>query len=181
MVMPNPASSGTGFLTVSGILQSMGEKKGWEYLDKLNQNIAVYVHSGSKPAKLAGAGEYPIGISFMYRGLMQKKKGEPVETFIPAEGAGWDLEANALVKKATMNPDAKVFLDYTLSKAAFTEYQKNYPLISNAKLRAELPLPEGYPKSPTLLKNDFYWAADNYDRIIAEWTKRYDSKSEPKE
>jgi len=183
IIMPNPASSGTGFLTVSGILQSMGEKKGWDYLDKLHLNMSRYVHSGSKPAKLAGSGETCIGLSFMYRGLVQKKKGEPVETFLPKEGAGWDLEANALVSKKVISADAKTFLDWAISKSAMVEYQKSYPLITNAKLRTELPIPEGYPKDPVvgLLKNDFYWAADNYDRVVAEWSKRYDSKSEPKQ
>jgi iron(III) transport system substrate-binding protein len=31
-----------------------------------------------------------------------------------------------------------------------------------------------------LIKNDFAWAAANRDRILAEWSKRYDGKSEPK-
>lgn len=84
--MPNSASSGTGFLTVSALIKLFGEKKAWEFMDKLNENIAVYTHSGSKPAKMAGAGEYPIGISFGYRGIIQKKKGEPVETIFPKEG-----------------------------------------------------------------------------------------------
>ena len=183
ITMPNPGSSGTGFLTVSGILQSMGEKKGWEYLDRLHQNIARYLHSGSKPAKLAGSGEFPIGISFMYRGLVQKKKGEPVETYLPKEGAGWDMEANALVRKQSVKPEARVFLDWAIGREAMTEYQKNYPLIANGALRRELPSPEGYPKDPVkgLLKNNFDWAAANYDRIVAEWTRRYDSKSEPKQ
>ena len=30
------------------------------------------------------------------------------------------------------------------------------------------------------MKNDFAWAAKNRDKILAEWTKRYDGKSEPK-
>ncbi len=41
IVMSNPASSGTGYLTVSAILQLMGEEKGWEYLDELHENIAT--------------------------------------------------------------------------------------------------------------------------------------------
>ena len=32
-----------------------------------------------------------------------------------------------------------------------------------------------------LIKNDFNWAADNRERILAEWSKRYDGKSEPEE
>ncbi|CPL82627.1 periplasmic protein [Bordetella pertussis] len=34
--------------------------------------------------------------------------------------------------------------------------------------------------SERMIKNDFVWAATNRDRIIAEWSKRYDGKSEPK-
>jgi iron(III) transport system substrate-binding protein len=29
-----------------------------------------------------------------------------------------------------------------------------------------------------LVKMDFSWAADNRERILAEWTKRYNAKSE---
>jgi len=39
IVMPNPASSGTGFLDVSAWLQTFGEKQGWQYMDDLHQNI----------------------------------------------------------------------------------------------------------------------------------------------
>jgi len=53
IVMPNPASSGTGFLDVSSWLQIMGEEKGWEFMDALHQNIAGYTHSGSKPCTMA--------------------------------------------------------------------------------------------------------------------------------
>lgn len=55
IVMPNPASSGTGLLTVNGILSLYGEEAGWEYLDALDKNVAVYMHSGSQPAKETAA------------------------------------------------------------------------------------------------------------------------------
>jgi iron(III) transport system substrate-binding protein len=32
-----------------------------------------------------------------------------------------------------------------------------------------------------LVKQDLKWSAANRDRILDEWTKRYDGKSEPKE
>ena len=31
-----------------------------------------------------------------------------------------------------------------------------------------------------MIKNDMDWMAKNRDRILAEWTKRYDGKSAPK-
>jgi len=177
VVMPNPASSGTGFLTISAIFQLMGEEEGWAYLDRLNRNIAMYTHSGSKPAKLAGQGEFPIGVSFAYRGFKQKAAGEPVETAFPKEGAGWELEANALVKKGRINPKAKVFLDWAISREVMDLYSKIYPLIA-----ADIPVvvPDGYPADPAsvLIENDFEWAAANRQRILEKWSARYDGKSE---
>ena len=154
LIMPNPNSSGTGFLTVSAIMQMIGEEKGWAYLGKLHENISQYTHSGSKPCKLAGAGETPIGISFAYRGFMQKAKGEPVVTVFPAEGSGWDVEANALGKKADIKPAAKVFLDWAISPAAMKEYGKVYPVTA---YDGGNPVPPGFPADPEaqLIKNDF--------------------------
>ena len=48
---------------------------------------------GSKPCKLAASGEIPIGISFAFRAAKSKNKGAPLDTIIPSEGIGWDLEA----------------------------------------------------------------------------------------
>ncbi len=179
IVMPNPNSSGTGYLSVSAILQLMGESKGWEYLDKLNENIAVYTHSGSKPCKMVGAGETIIGISFDYRAIKQKAEGQPIEPVFPVEGSGWEIEANALIKKPTINPAAYTFLDWAISEEIMVEYAKSYPVTA---AKTSVPIPEGYPSDPVaqLIKNDFNWAAANRERILAEWLKRYDAKSEPK-
>jgi iron(III) transport system substrate-binding protein len=179
LVMPNPASSGTGYLTVSAVLQMMGEQKGWEYLDNLHQNMALYTHSGSKPCKQAAAGEFPIGISFGYRGIQEKQKGAPVETIFPKEGSGWDLEANALVKKAQIKPAAKTFLDWAIGETVMREYNKSYAVVS---IPTGMAVPEGFPREPLkqMIKNDFNWAAKNRARILEEWNKRYGVKSEPK-
>lgn len=179
ITMPNPASSGTGFLTVSAWLQLFKDKKGWDYMEKLHQNIAMYTHSGSKPSKMAATGEYPIGISFGYRGITEMKKGAPVTVVFPKEGSGWDLEANALVKKASLKPEAKLFLDWAISDTVMTEYNKNFAIIT---VKNSNPVPDGYVANPLkqIIKNDFVWAAANRDSILKEWTARFDAKSEPK-
>ena len=96
LVMPNPNSSGTGFLDVSSWLQMFGEEGGWKFMDALHQNIAWYTHSGSKPCKQAASGETPIGISFAFRGAYSKAKGAPLEIILPSEGVGWDMDATAI-------------------------------------------------------------------------------------
>lgn len=178
IVMSNPNSSGTGFLTVSAILQMNGKdsEAGWDYLDKLHENIAQYVHSGSKPAKMAASGECAVGISFGYAGLSQKKDGAPVEVVFPEEGSGWDLEANALMEKDEINPAAYTFLDWAISDEAMELYKVNYPIITIETTGGY----EGYEGDPLdqLIDNDFSWAAENREDILNKWMEKYDSKSE---
>src|SRR5262245_50951519 len=171
VVMPNPASSGTGYLSVASILQRMGEAEGWKYLDALNPELAGYTKSGSKPCKDAAAGERAIGVSFEYVALEMKKKGAPVEMVLPKEGSGYEMEANALTKKGAKNPAAKQSLDWADSEEAMALYAKYFAAVAVAGL----PVPEGLPKDITkvVYPNDFEWSAKNRDRILAEWQKRY--------
>jgi iron(III) transport system substrate-binding protein len=180
IVMSNPASSGTGFLSVSSILQNAAsEEAGWDYLAKLHENIAQYMHSGSRPCKAAGQGEFPIGISFDYRAVSQKNDGEPIEPVFPVEGSGWDVESNALIKKAEIKDASKVFLDWAISPTVMAKYAQNFSITS---VKTDVALPAGFPSDPEaqLADNDLRWAAANRDRILEEWTKRFDAKSEPK-
>ena len=179
IVMPNPASSGTGFLDVSSWLQLFGEEEGWKYMDALHENIGVYTHSGSKPAKMAAAGEYPIGISFDYRVATEKTKGAPVEVIIPSEGVGWDMEASGIIKTTKNLDAAKTLLDWSISKTAMEMYNVGYAIVAMpgvAKPVEHLPA----DLESKLIKNDFTWVATNRERILKEWQKRYDAKSEPK-
>jgi iron(III) transport system substrate-binding protein len=179
VTMPNPASSGTGYFILCGILQAHGEDAGWSYLDKLHANIAQYTHSGSKPATMASAGEYAVGVSLDARCIAEKKRGAPVEVVFPADRAGWDLEAMALVKKKEIRPAAKVFLDWAAGPAAFAHYTKYAAVVSHDGFHA---VPPGYPPNAqdSLANIDLRQAAENRERILAEWNRRYAGKSEPK-
>jgi len=180
IVMSNPNSSGTGFLTVAGVLQLNGKDtdKGWQYLSKLHENVDQYVHSGSKPAKMAAAGECVVGVSFGYAGVSQKQKGAPVVTVFPVEGSGWDMEANALIKKANINPASKTFLDWAISDEAMELAKKDYPIIATGKGGNY----EGHDFDPIkqLIDSDFIWTASNRDAILAKWMNLFDSKSAQK-
>lgn len=179
VVMPHPASSGTGYLAIAAWLQVMGEQKGWEFMDKLHDNIAVYTHSGSAPCVQAAKGERLIGIGFDMRGASEKTKGAPIDLIVPSEGIGWDMEATAIVK-GTKNLDAaKKLADFAASKAANELYGKFYALVAHPDVKAA---PPNYPGDgeAKMVKNDFGWMAENRDRILKEWSKRYESKAAPK-
>ncbi len=179
VIMPNPNSSGTGFLDVSSWLQMFGEKGGWEYMDKLHENIARYTHSGSKPCKLAAAGEIPIGISFAFRGAKSKAAGAPLEIIVPSEGVGWDMEATAIVAGTEKLDAAKTLVDWSITKKANEMYNEGYAVVAMPGVAKPVEhFPEGLIDA--MIDNDFEFAANNRKAILAEWQKRYDSKSEPK-
>ena len=179
VVMPNPNSSGTGFLDVASWLQMFGEEDGWKFMDGLHQNIAWYTHSGSKPCRQAGAGETPIGVSFAYRGAKVKNKGAPIEIIIPSEGIGWDMEATAIMKGTKNLEAAKKLVDFTVSKEANVMYNSVYAVIAYPGIAETV---KNYPESAAaaMIDNDFEWVASNRMRILKEWQRRYDSKSLPK-
>ncbi|MGE3872701.1 MAG: putative 2-aminoethylphosphonate ABC transporter substrate-binding protein [Parvibaculaceae bacterium] len=179
IAMPNPASSGTGYLMVSAWLQLFGEEKGWAYMDRLHENIAAYTHSGSKPCKQAAAGEYTIGLSFEYRANQSKKAGAPIEIVLPKEGLGWDMEASAIMATTPHLDDAKKLIDWSVTREANELYAKSYAIVAMPGVAKPLDQINANIEG-LLIKNDFAWAAANRERILAEWSKRYDGKSEPK-
>jgi iron(III) transport system substrate-binding protein len=177
--MPNPASSGTGFLDVSSWLQLFGEDGGWSYMDALHENIGAYTHSGSKPCKQAAAGEVPIGISFAFRGAKSKADGAPIEIIVPSEGVGWDMEATAIIKGTKNLEAAKTLADWSISLKANQMYNDAYAVVGIPGVAKPV---EHFPENlvDSMIDNDFQFAASNRARILEEWQKRYDSKSEPK-
>ena len=177
VVMPNPASSGTGFFDVAAWLQLWGDDGGkgggWKYMDALHENIGQYTHSGSKPCNMAASGEYVAGISFEYRGHTNKAKGAPIELVFPKEGLGWDLEGFAIYK------GTKKLADWASGKDAMVLYGKNFAITAQPGVAPKLAnIPADYESR--LIKMDFSNSAVNRDRILAEWSKRYDAKSEKK-
>lgn len=179
VIMPNPNSSGTGFLDVSSWLQIFGEEGGWAYMDALHGNIARYTHSGSKPCKLAAAGEIPIGISFAFRGAKSKAAGAPLEIIVPTEGVGWDMEATAIVAGTANLEAAQKLVDFTVTKAASEMYNTGYAVVAYPGVAKPVEhFPEGLLEA--MINNDFEFAANNRAAILKEWQSRYDGKSDPK-
>lgn len=177
IVMPNPASSGTGYLDVSSWLQLFGEQEGWDYMDKLHANIKTYTHSGSRPCVHAATGESAIGISFAFRGAREKQRGAPLELIFPTEGVGWDMEATAIIAGSKNLEAAKTLVDWSISQAAMEMYNEGYAIVAMPGIAKPV---KYFPENAEalLIENDFQFSSTNRERILREWERRYDGKSE---
>lgn len=175
LIMPNPNSSGTGYLQIASILQNMGEEKGWKFLEDLDSNMGQYIKSGSKPCKLTRAGEYSVGASFAFIAMQSIEAGYPLKMVIPSEGAGYELEASALMKTSNNKADAKRFLDWTLSPSAVDIYSKFRTIVTvPGATQPAIAKAAGLPAdvSTVLFPMDFADSARNRARILKTWRKK---------
>ncbi|MDH4134370.1 MAG: ABC transporter substrate-binding protein [Gammaproteobacteria bacterium] len=174
IVMPNPVSSGTGYLQITAILQSKGHDEGWKFLKSIDGNVAQYIKSGSRPCKAARTGEFAIGTSLAFAAMQSIEEGFPLKMVIPSDGAGFELEASALMAASANKADAKRFLDWTLTPGASAIYTKYKEIVtipgapqSKASKAAGLPA----DLSKLLYPVDFARSAKERDGILSTWQK----------
>ncbi|MCJ8142323.1 extracellular solute-binding protein [Ancylobacter sp. A5.8] len=180
IVMPNPASSGTGLLMVANWFQLLGEEGAWSYMDKLHENVAQYLHSGSAPCRMAASGEAIIGLSYPNIGVQSINAGAPLAVILPEEGNGAEIEGNAILKGAKNVKAAKLLIDFMATEDAQKIAGKYYAVLARKGVASTTAA--NYPTNEEEKMNffDYNWLAANKDRILAEWQKRYGGKSAPK-
>lgn len=113
----SPQSSGTAYTVLATITQIWGEEVAFAYLEKLHKNVGQYTKSGSAPGKAAARGETLIGIGFLHDHALQIAKGFPLKLIVPSEGTGFEIGGLSIIKNARNTKNAKLFVDWALSKA----------------------------------------------------------------
>lgn len=159
LLVPDPASSGTGFLLVAGLLQHFGTAAGEGVVAGLRDAAAALTHSGSKAGRLTADGEFDGAVTIGVRAAALAAEGLVV---VPpfAEGAAWDVEAAALVRRPVVREAARRLVRFAGSEAAFALYARTAPT-----LRRGDPLPPRLNQSPAV-------AARDRDRILRWWAAR---------
>ena len=167
LVMPNPGTSGTAFLSISAMMQIFGEEKGWKLLEGINKNAGQYTKSGSAPAKLVANGEYAVGISWDHAIYSRVEKGFPIKGIIPSEGTAYDLDSVAILKGCKNIEAAQKLIDWLGTKKAME-------LVGQTRSKVTRPGVSGQVKiMPKLIKYNAVWAGENKKRIMSTWKSKF--------
>ena len=141
------------------------------WLKKLNENVSQYVKSNLVTANLS-RGESAVSVGFVHAYATEKEKGAPVETVIPEGKTGYALGGASIIKGARNLDNAKLFMDFVLSKEVqeipWREFGL-YQIPSNANAQAS---PKSVdPKTLQLLDFDFvkFGSKDEGKRLINKW------------
>jgi len=167
--MSNPASSGTAYNTVSAMIEVRGEEEGWKYLEKLIEQVPFFTARGSDPANLVVNGEAIVGINASNGDRELEENNEHIKLVYPSDGTGWWPQPAAIVEGTENLEEAKVFIDWLLSKRGMeTIANVRYAAVA----RDDVSIPEGIVdiKNINLFAVDFQANAENRDEILEKWT-----------
>lgn len=167
IVMPSPVTSGTAFMINATFLQLYGWEKGWDFLEKLDKNVAQYTRSGNAPLEHVGRGEYILGLTSDEKVPQRLQQGFPILWTAPKEGLGYEGNIVAIVKGTKQLAASKKIVDF-----AGTEKFQRW-LAQFGYLTARDAPNAMYPSKPKLVEYSYEWAADNHARIIDTWKTKF--------
>lgn len=95
--MPNPASSGTGYMFLISLVNAWGEEAAFEYFDQLTENILSYTSSGSGPVNALTTEEVAIGLGMTSQAVTKINEGVNLETIFFEEGSPYSLYGQGII------------------------------------------------------------------------------------
>ncbi|MFC0323221.1 ABC transporter substrate-binding protein [Gallibacterium melopsittaci] len=168
----DPQSSGTAYTAIATFVQLWGEPKAFDYFKSLDKNISQYTKSGITPSRNAARGEATIGIGFLHDYALEKEKGAPLALIVPCEGTGYELGGVSILKGARNLDNAKLFVDWVLSKEGQElAWKKGQSLQTLTNTTAEQSPNAFDPTKLNLINYDFekYGSSDERKRLIDKW------------
>ena len=170
----DPQSSGTAYTAIATFVQLWGEDKAFEYFQKLHPSVSQYTKSGVTPSRNAARGETAVGIGFLHDYTLEKNNGAPLELVVPCEGTGYELGGVSIIKGARNLANAKLFVDWALSKEgqeAAWKQGESLQILTNTTAEQAPNTPN--PAELNLINYDFekYGSADERKRLIDKWVE----------
>lgn len=173
----HPATSGTAYTVIAGLVQQMGEEAAFDYLKKLHRNVSNYTRSGQAQAPNVAKGEVGIGVSFIFGFEKWRLQKYPVKTTAPCEGTSYEVGGIALIKGARNSANARRYYDFLMSPAGQSAGARaesfQFPANKTFKMDPRIPSMDGV----RLIKYDFekYGKAAERKRLIDRWTREVES------
>lgn len=158
--------SGSSYMQLCNVVSIYGDK-GWDVYKGIMKNMVVSASSGSVP-KFVNDGEQAVGITLEDNAFRYVQGGGPVAIVYPADGTVAAPDGIALLKGAPDLENAKIFIDWCLSKSV-QEYLVD--AMARRPVRTDCKNPKGLPALSTIktIPYDFGWAAKNKTAFVAKF------------
>lgn len=170
IAMADPLKSGSSYTQLATILTAFGKgDEAWDFVEELVENMDYKVLGSSKDVpKRVSDGEAAVGIaveSYAYEYLIADAN---IEIVYPTEGTSARSSAVGIIKDAKELENAKLFLDFVMSKKGQENVAEKF---YRRPVRKDVNLSEGLLEfeKMNILNYDFDWASDNKDENLSIW------------
>lgn len=115
--MPNPKSSGTGYIFYLNRVNVLGEEKALEYFDRLKENIsgAGFTTSGSGPVNALKMGEAAIALGMTFQAVTEINNGADYEILFFEDGSPYTVYSSAVISGKETDSDIMKVFEYLVS------------------------------------------------------------------
>lgn len=173
IMMASPAASSTGYVILASVLQLMGEEEGFEFMQKLNDNVLQYTERGSGCIASVISGEVAVGVCFCHDAIKNQLEGyeDLLTVTVPSEGTGYETGAMAILADGPDQEAAKIFYDWALTadcQNMFKEYGAFQFLTAEG---AEAPEAAASIADAKTIEYDTVWAGENKADFTTRWAE----------
>ena len=164
--MPNPASSGTGYMFLRQLVNEWGEDEAFAYFAQLSDNILQYTSSGMGPVNALIQREAAIGLGFISQAVQEINGGLDLKIVYFEEGVPFSIYGNALLQKSADKAAAVEVFEYIATELVYKNNELFYP---EQIFRDITPVIENYPTNIDYgdMSNN---TLEEKERLLAKWT-----------
>lgn len=141
--MPDPKSSGTGYMFIKSLVNAWGEDEAFVFFDKLADNILQFTSSGSGPVNALVQGEAAIGLGMTAQAVTAINEGANLKILFFKEGSPYSLYGYAIPEGKQNRQCVKDVFDFFYSTLVMEDKELYYPEQVFVDQKNEI---ENYPK-----------------------------------
>ena len=165
--MPNPKTSGTGYMFLVSLINAWGEDAAFAYFDGLAENILQFTTSGSGPVNALIQGEVAIGLGMTLTAVNAiNSRGVPLELFFFEEGAPNITTSFGIVKGKEKRPVVKEVFEFVMAKLVKDDKELYCPepIFKNQPNNIA-----NYPRSISYANMDGVYDLSRKEKLLAKW------------
>ena len=165
--MPNPKSSGTGYMFLVSLVNAWGEDTAFAYFDSLSENILQFTTSGSGPVNALIQGEVAIGLGMTLTAVNAiNTRSSSFDLFFFEEGAPNITTSFGIVRGKETSLVVKEVFEFIMTRLVKDDKQLYCPepIFINQPNNID-----NYPKTIPYANMDGVYDLALKERLLAKW------------
>ena len=165
--MPNPKTSGTGYMFLVSLINAWGEDEAFKYFDALSENILQFTTSGSGPVNALIQGEVAIALGMTLTAVNAiNTRGVAFELLFFAEGAPNITTGFGIIKGKESRPIVKEVFEFAMTKLNMDDklLYCPEPIFKNQPNNIE-----NYPRTIPYARMDGVYDLSLKERLLQKW------------